>query len=262
MIKFKKKSRTFWISLFVFDIVFLLVMFVAWFAYGVHIDLRDEKREIVLGVQRAPVSMRDWFALECEPDSIDVNSVHRDILAPLQTNYSDYTNCSLEFEGNHDGWLDSAFRNGDEAYGRIQGRFFYATKAEQGADFYLLVDSTWYHYLDPKSCLFVDFQDIAKAASEAQFKKLPTGEPSTHQGFVFESYKGESEDEAFSYEMQACGHLSAVRWDGNFISHIKNIGKVSVDAQRFVDFDNVVEVEDWNDIFNQARKSEDAEHLE
>ena len=261
----KTKVRGFWFVLFSLNIVFIVVMAALWTWVNIRIDLLNEKNLVVTGLQQAPTTVKDWFTLEFQEDLIDVNAVHQDILAPLQTNYTDYNNCSFQMNVG-DGIFDTVLRDGDEACGMKSGCSFYARKNDYGVDIYVLVDRQWYHYVTSDHPIFIDFKEIADSALSAEFSSLPSGDRNTSTGYVFEQYAGsgyldgiKKSTGKFNYIMMSCGHLREVEYKNLKLQNIENIGKVSLRMDKFVDYDNVIEVDDWRSIFNQARKSFDSE---
>ena len=263
----KTKVQGFWVALFFFNIVFIVLMAVLWAWVNIRIDLLQEKKRVVIGLQQAPTTIDDWFTLQFREDTIDINAVHQDILAPLQTNYMDYNNCSFQFDDGNGGF-DIVLRDGDEACGIKDGCSFYARNNNYGVDIYVLVDRQWYHYITSDYPIFIDFKEIADSALISEFSSLPSGDRSSNTGYVFEQYAGrgyleetKKTTDRFCYIMMSCGHLREVEYKNLKLQNIENIGKVSIRMDKFVDFDNLIEVENWNDIFNQARRSLNSDNV-
>lgn len=243
-----KKTSKFWIKLIVINILVLFALAVTRNYLYVKTELLGDIREVVIGVQKAPTTIQDWYTVTYHPEDLNPDGLVKELLEPFVNNYQEYENAS--YRVNEDGCLYEVSRDGDMARGLANGLIFYAKQNGTLSDFYVMCNERWFHYQKENSLVFVDFKQFADVIPTLSFERLPYGNESFHDGFMFAQYYDNQDDQGLHYQIRHCGHLEEIAYQGVVISRIQYIGDIQIDEDKMSSFDNVIEVDGIDDVLN------------
>lgn len=240
----KTKSKKFWVKLILANILIILLVAGIRTLWHIKMELIPDMREVVIGLQKAPTTIKDWYYVTYAPEKLNPDAITKEILQPFIDNYQDYENSSYQIR--EDGGVFYVNRDGDEACGVVGGHIFYAQQTGKLADIYVLREGRWFHYQKESSAIFFDFKHIAELIPTLTFPNLPRGYASYDDGYVFYRYLNSKENPRLLFTVSHCGHVHEI---GGCVE-IQSMGEVQVGIRKLVDFDNLVEIENLESVLN------------